>query len=118
MFARELCSAEKAGQDLPVLLFLQGGPGGKGPRPVDKSGWIGEALKTHRVLLLDQRGTGRSSRITAASMERFPNAAAGAEYLGHFRADSIVSDAEFLRKTVFGGGSGRRWARATADSSR
>lgn len=107
VFARELCSAEKAGQDVPILLFLQGGPGGKGPRPVDKSGWIGEALKTHRVLLLDQRGTGRSSRITASSMERFDSAAAGAEYLGHFRADSIVSDAEFLRKTVFGG---RKWS--------
>lgn len=107
VFARELCSAEKSRQDLPVLLFLQGGPGGKGPRPVDTSGWIGEALKTHRVLLLDQRGTGRSSRITAATMESFDSAEAGAGYLGHFRADSIVADAEFLRKTVFGG---RKWS--------
>ncbi len=107
IFARELCSAEKAGQELPIMLYLQGGPGGKGPRPVDTSGWIGEALKTHRVLLLDQRGTGKSGRITAASMGRFASAADGAEYLGHFRAGSIVSDAEFLRKEVFGG---RKWS--------
>lgn len=107
IFARELCSAEKVGQELPIMLYLQGGPGGKGPRPVDKSGWIGEALKTHRVLLLDQRGTGKSGRITAASMGHFASAADGAEYLGHFRADSIVSDAEFLRKEVFGG---RKWS--------
>ncbi|MBY5838996.1 hypothetical protein J3P71_35095 (plasmid) [Rhizobium leguminosarum] len=24
--------------------------------------WLAEALKTHRVILIDQRGTGRSSR--------------------------------------------------------
>ncbi|MGH3588375.1 MAG: alpha/beta fold hydrolase, partial [Pseudonocardia sp.] len=38
---------------------------------------------------------------------RFDSAAEAAAYLGHFRADSIVADAEHLRRTVFGG---RRWA--------
>ena len=108
VFARELCSAEKARRDLPVLLFLQGGPGGKGPRPLDKSGWIGEALKTHRVLLLDERGTGRSGRITAASMERFRSGAADEQYLGHFQPESDRRRRRIvLRKTVFGG---RKWS--------
>ena len=49
------------------LIFLQGGPGGKSPRPTGPaSGGSGQALKTHRVLLLDQRGTGRSTPISGA----------------------------------------------------
>ncbi|AIY02204.1 putative prolyl aminopeptidase [Arthrobacter sp. PAMC 25486] len=111
VFARELMDPVRRHEDLPVMVFLQGGPGGKGPRPLSPAGWIGQALKTHRVLLLDQRGTGRSTRIDAATMARFgegaAGAAAGADYLSHFRADSIVSDAEHIRKTRFGG---RRWS--------
>ncbi len=33
LFYRVLCAPEHAGDDLPLLLFLQGGPGGEGPRP-------------------------------------------------------------------------------------
>ena len=40
-------------------------------------------------------------------MAAFPDAAAGAAYLAHFRADSIVHDAEHVRRTVYGGA---RWA--------
>jgi len=111
VFARELVDPVRRHEDLPVMVFLQGGPGGKGPRPLGPTGWIGQALKTHRVVLLDQRGTGRSTRIEAATMARFGEgargAAAGADYLSHFRADSIVADAEHIRKTRFGG---RRWS--------
>jgi hypothetical protein len=39
VFAREVVAVEKATQDLPWLLFLQGGPGGESPRPVDRDGW-------------------------------------------------------------------------------
>ena len=107
VFAREICEASRKRDILPVLLFLQGGPGGKSPRPVGGGpSWLGEAVKTHRVVLLDQRGTGRSSRIEATTMAGFPDGASGADYLSHFRADSIVADCEHLRKTVFGGG---RW---------
>ncbi|WP_125614048.1 alpha/beta fold hydrolase [Specibacter cremeus] len=106
VFARELVDPARRGEDLPVLVFLQGGPGGKGPRPVGPDGWVGQALKTYRVLLLDQRGTGRSTRVDARAISRF-DAAAGADYLSHFRADSIVADAEHLRKTLYGG---RRWS--------
>ena len=92
---------------LPLLVFLQGGPGGKAPRPTMGSPpWLAAALKTHRVILPDQRGTGRSTRIEAATMARFADGAAGADYLVKFRADSIVDDFEHVRKTLFGG---KRW---------
>jgi proline iminopeptidase len=107
VFAREVSEASRSREVLPALLFLQGGPGGKSPRPVSGGpSWLGEALKTHRVVLLDQRGTGRSTRIEGATMATSGDGKAGADYLSHFRADSIVADCEHLRKTVFGGG---RW---------
>ncbi|UBU09554.1 alpha/beta fold hydrolase [Nonomuraea gerenzanensis] len=106
VFARELVDPARDGEDLPCLLYLQGGPGGKGPRPVGTSGWLGRALETYRVILLDQRGTGRSSRIDGRVMGAL-GAKEGADHLARFRADSIVADAEHLRKTVFGG---RRWS--------
>ncbi|MDT0268960.1 alpha/beta fold hydrolase [Streptomyces sp. DSM 44915] len=107
VFAREVCAPERRTEDLPLLLFLQGGPGGRGPRPLDRSGWLAEAVAHYRVVLLDQRGTGRSSPVDGHLMTRLGSGAAGAEYLGHFRADAIVADAEHLRRTVYGG---RRWA--------
>ncbi|MFI6825499.1 alpha/beta fold hydrolase [Kribbella sp. NPDC050241] len=103
VFAREVVDPMRKDEDLPCLLYLQGGPGGRAPRPVEPSGWIGTALKTYRVILLDQRGTGRSTPISARWMESFESAEAGADYLACFRADSIIADAEHLRTTVFGG---------------
>ncbi|MFC0506544.1 alpha/beta fold hydrolase [Micromonospora costi] len=107
VFAREIADPVRAGDDLPCLVYLQGGPGGKGPRPLDRSGWLGQALRDHRVVLVDQRGTGRSTRVDGRRMSAFPTAEAAADFLAHFRADSIVADHEHLRKTVFGG---RRWS--------
>jgi pimeloyl-ACP methyl ester carboxylesterase len=56
------------------------------------------ALKDYRVLLLDQRGTGRSTPVGSD----IPGATAAeqAEYLTHFRADSIVRDAEAIRREL------------------
>ncbi|WP_236851469.1 alpha/beta fold hydrolase [Candidatus Sodalis pierantonius] len=93
----------KRHQSLPKLAFLQGGPGGKGPRPQGGGPvWLAEALKTHRVILMDQRGTGRSSRVESATLASMDGQARAA-YLWHFRADSIVHDCEFLRTALFGG---------------
>lgn len=107
LFLREVVDPTKRNDDLPLLVFLQGGPGGKSPRPTKGSpSWLAEALKTHRVILPDQRGTGRSTRIEAATMAQFATGEAAADYLAHFRADSIVDDFEHARKTLF---PGKRW---------
>ena len=106
VFVRELVAAEAQGEDLPLLLFLQGGPGGRSPRPTGRDGWLGRALQEFRVVLLDQRGTGRSSPVTSRRISRFADPVAAAEHLLAFRADSIVADAEHVRASVYGG---RRW---------
>ena len=103
VFAREVVAAGSESAGLPWLVFLQGGPGFGSPRPVARDGWLDRALRDYRVLLLDQRGTGRSTPATRQTLARFPDAAAQARYLGHFRADSIVADAERIRSQVTGG---------------
>jgi pimeloyl-ACP methyl ester carboxylesterase len=111
VFAREVVAVDRetasgqAGGELPWLLFPQGGPGGKSPRPTGPESWLGRALKTHRVLLLDQRGTGRSSPVTARTVAGMQPASL-ATYLRLFRADSIVADAELIRARLAGGA---RW---------
>ncbi len=103
VFAREVVDPARAGDRLPWLLYLQGGPGGKSPRPLNATaGWLSHALKTHRVLLLDQRGTGRSSPLTADAAAAFPSGRALADHLAHFRADAIVADAELIRRRLCG----------------
>ncbi|MGH3509163.1 MAG: alpha/beta fold hydrolase [Nocardioidaceae bacterium] len=106
VFAREVMAAGREDEELPWLLFLQGGPGGKSPRPGGgRDGWLEQATRTHRVLLLDQRGTGRSTPLTRHGVEGMTDAEIAA-YLRLFRADSIVCDAEVLRDRVAGG---RTW---------
>lgn len=106
VYAREAVSAAKVAdcseRDLPWLLYLQGGPGHKADRPTDESGWIGRAVRDHRVLLLDQRGTGRSAPATARSLATRGDAVSQADYLANFRADSIVADAELVRRRLVG----------------
>lgn len=97
VFAREVVSADKEDQPLPYLLYLQGGPGFESPRPTDSSGWVGKACEGYRVVLMDQRGTGLSTPLTASSMQQVKSPEDLADYLKHFRADNIVKDAEFIR---------------------
>lgn len=105
VFAREIVAAGKADRadSLPWLVFLQGGPGFAAQRPVGRQLWLDRALDEYRVLLLDQRGTGRSSRITARSLAGLGSARAQADYLAKFRADAIVLDAELIRRELAGG---------------
>ena len=101
VFAREVVAAGKADADLPWLLFLQGGPGFGAQRPEGRESWLDRALNDYRVLLLDQRGTGRSSPANRRTLARLAPQAQ-ADYLGHFRADSIVLDAELIRRELTG----------------
>jgi pimeloyl-ACP methyl ester carboxylesterase len=103
VYAREVVATGQQAADLPWLVFLQGGPGFGAPRPIGRDSWLNRALRDYRVLLLDQRGTGRSTPATRQTLARFGTAAAQADYLGHFRADSIVADAELIRPQVTGG---------------
>ncbi|MDT1060831.1 alpha/beta fold hydrolase [Paracoccus sp. CPCC 101403] len=104
VFAREIAAPD--GNDRPLLVYLQGGPGGKAPRPGGGApGWLSVALKRFRVLMLDQRGTGRSTPVQGRAFAAM-SAEEGAHYLSCLRADSIVRDAEHLRKSVF---AGQKW---------
>lgn len=102
VFAREMVATDKEKHDLPWLVFFQGGPGFEAPRPEDKSGWLKRALQEYRVLLLDQRGTGRSTRINYQTLVRFATPRQQADYLKNFRPDSIVHDAELIRRELIG----------------
>ncbi len=105
VFAREVVAADRAAADpaLPWLLFFQGGPGFGAPRPLGPDGWLERALASYRVLLLDQRGTGRSTPATRQTLARLGTPRAQADYLAHFRADAIVRDAELIRGQLTGG---------------
>lgn len=97
VFSREV--AAPGGEDRPYLVFLQGGPGMEAARPTSPpTGWLKRALADYRVLLLDQRGTGRSTPVGSVLPGDTPEAQA--DYLAHFRADAIVRDAEAIRREL------------------
>ena len=102
VFAREVSTPGNQDTNLPWLVFLQGGPGFGAPRPETSSGWIHRALREYRLLLLDQRGTGLSTPILAHTAHQFTSPQEMADYLKFFRADAIVKDAEFIRKSLVG----------------
>ena len=94
VFTREVAAPD--GLDRPYLVFLQGGPGFEATRPTSPpSGWQKRALQEYRLLLLDQRGTGRSTPVGPDLPGDTPEDQA--TYLTHFRADAIVRDAELIR---------------------
>ncbi len=103
LYAREVVASDKTGQDLPWLVYLQGGPGFGANRFVGKPAWLGRALKEYRVLLLDQRGTGHSTPANRQTLPLRGGPAEQADYLTRFRADSIVRDCEAIRPSVTGG---------------
>jgi hypothetical protein len=117
-----------------MALYLQGGPGFGSPTPMvalalsKESSWAASAMDNgfQHIVLMDQRGTGRSTPITKQTLEQlFPDlflldntdndnqneeAAAetqldqaveeATEYLTQFRADNIVLDAEAIKEAL------------------
>lgn len=116
VYAREYLHADYADpadphqrEQLPWLLYLQGGPGGQGVRQARLGGWMKEAAQRFRILMLDQRGTGRSAPVSRQTLPAEGSPEEQADYLVHLRAPSIVQDAEMIRRalraapwTVFG----------------
>ena len=101
IFGREAVAKEfDKREDLPWLVFLQGGPGFGAPRPMDNSGWLKRALREFRVFLLDERGTTNSGFKVCTQTLAHLSPQEQAVFLSHFRADNIVRDAEFVRKEI------------------
>ena len=100
VYAREISAVGIDPVSRPPLVFLQGGPGCEAPRPSADSGlgWIGEILEHHRLILVDQRGTGASSPVDRPDAAGTP--ADTARLLTHLRADEIVEDCEDLRRAL------------------
>jgi pimeloyl-ACP methyl ester carboxylesterase len=97
---RVVTQRNKADASLPYLLYLQGGPGFESPRPTSNTGWLKTATNYFQVVLMDQRGTGLSTGISSSSLQRIGSPLEQARYLKCFRADSIVKDAEAIRKAL------------------
>jgi pimeloyl-ACP methyl ester carboxylesterase len=98
VFSREL--ADPKGLERPLIVYFEGGPGFEAPRPIRTNStppWLERLLADFRVLMLDQRGTGRSTPV-GTSLPGDPEQQA--RYLAHFRADSIVADAEAIRREL------------------
>lgn len=112
VFARVVTA--EGGKDKPYLVFLQGGPGHEAPRPqAGTPPWLERVLSEYQVVMLDQRGTGRSTPVGVTvsradgRLEARPtgpiagrSVAEQAAYLTHLRADEIVNDAELVRAAL------------------
>jgi len=114
VFARVVTGEGGAGK--PYLVFLQGGPGTEAPRPTlipANPSWLPRVLEDFQVVMLDQRGTGRSTPISSgvvtddggtqaqvAAPLAGRSARAQADYLTHLRADEIVNDCELVREAL------------------
>jgi pimeloyl-ACP methyl ester carboxylesterase len=103
LFGREAVARGKADDDLPWLVYLEGGPGFGARRFVGTEAWLGRAVEEFRVLLLDQRGTGLSSPANRQTLPLRGGPREQADYLAHFRSDNIVRDCELIRPQLTGG---------------
>ncbi|KAK1754945.1 proline iminopeptidase 1 [Echria macrotheca] len=86
---------------VPYLVFLQGGPGFGCPDPQSISSLTNYVLnRGYQLLLLDYRGTGLSTPVNARHLRSLGSPQDQANYLKFFRADNIVRDCEAVRKCL------------------
>ncbi|MFF4083987.1 alpha/beta fold hydrolase [Streptomyces sp. NPDC001777] len=103
VFGREAVASGRTDEDLPWLLYLEGGPGFGARRFVGTEAWLGRAVREFRVLLLDQRGTGLSTPANRQTLPLRGGPREQADYLARFRSDNIVRDCELIRPQLTGG---------------
>ncbi|WP_406389853.1 alpha/beta fold hydrolase [Streptomyces sp. NBC_00887] len=103
IFGREVVAGGRSDEDLPWLVYLEGGPGFGARRFIGTEAWLGRAVREFRVLLLDQRGTGLSTPANRQTLPLRGGPREQADYLAHFRSDSIVRDCELIRPRLTGG---------------
>ncbi|MEO3974789.1 alpha/beta fold hydrolase [Streptomyces sp. CAU 1734] len=103
LYGREVAATGRAGEELPWLVYLEGGPGCGARRFSGRQAWLERAVREYRVLLLDQRGTGLSTPRNRQTLTAVGGPDAQAAHLTHFRADSIVRDCELIRRQLTGG---------------
>ncbi|MFD5500998.1 alpha/beta fold hydrolase [Streptomyces sp. NPDC127061] len=103
VFGREAVASGRTGEELPWLVYLEGGPGFGARRFVGTEAWLGRAVQEFRVLLLDQRGTGLSTPANRQTLPLRGGPREQADYLTRFRSDSIVRDCELIRPQLTGG---------------
>ncbi|PBK73997.1 alpha/beta-hydrolase [Armillaria solidipes] len=108
VFARNLIPKSKAKtakeeEELPYLVYLQGGPGYEIPFP-NINGYVAEIHEQgYQTLWMDPRGTGLSTHISPESLPAsLTTDQAIADYLKFFRADSIAKDCEAIRRILLG----------------
>ena len=104
VFVREI--SRNKNNELPYLLYLQGGPGYESPRPITNLEWIDYASKFYNILLLDQRGTGKSAQLNINNFSQYKRKEA-VRKISLYRADNIVRDAEEIRKFLIGN---KKWS--------
>ncbi|PCJ62018.1 MAG: hypothetical protein COA79_04855 [Planctomycetota bacterium] len=98
LFCREIYLKKNKKAD--IFVFLQGGPGFPSPRDISNSSSFKAILKQFRIVLLDQRGTGKSQKIGPELCGQM-NQKEAVDFFIHHRADQIVYDLEYLRDNVF-----------------
>lgn len=93
-------SKDKDKDQLPWMCYLQGGPGIE-CRPPQQNAWTHTIVdKGYELLLMDPRGTGLSTPVTASTLQMRGTNDVQARYLKLYRADSIVKDCEAIRQAL------------------
>lgn len=103
VFGRTAVPVAKEKDNLPTIVYLQGGPGFEcsSPRSHPLTSFVHD--KGYQILYLDQRGTGLSNPISADTiLQKGDRISQQARWLSLFRADNIVRDCEAVRKSLLG----------------
>ncbi|CEF83253.1 hypothetical protein FGSG_06836 [Fusarium graminearum PH-1] len=85
----------------PYMVYLEGGPGFGNREPQDHPLTSHALARGYQLLLLDHRGVGLSSPVSAEVLRQFsPDVQTRANFLGLMRQDNTVRDCEAVRKCL------------------